>query len=93
MGNTLAIITDLLGTLCLARVVEGMVTAPGNPSGKSLAAACSFLLIKPGWFTDLIGFSLLVIVALLQFLRGQKDKYYGFTSNRCNPRGMELEMK
>lgn len=68
----LAIISGLIGTLCLAGAVQGWLLHRAALLERALLLPAAFLLIKPGWITDLIGYGLLVIVILMQYFKRSK---------------------
>ncbi len=65
----LVIVTGLLGTMSLAAAVQGWLLKRAHLIERLCLLIASLSLIKPGWTTDLIGFSLLAIVAVIQYLR------------------------
>ncbi len=69
---TMAIITGLIGTMALAGAVQGWLIKGSNLFERIVLLAASIALIKPGWETDLIGFGLLFLVAVFQYLRIKK---------------------
>lgn len=69
---TLVIITGLLGTLSLAAAVQGWLLKRTGSIERAILLVASLTLIKPGWTTDLIGFGLLAIVAIFQFVNLRK---------------------
>ncbi len=69
---TLAIVTGLFGTLALAAAVQGWLLKKAALWERIILLAASLTLIKPGWETDIVGFSLLIIVAVSQFIKYKK---------------------
>ena len=69
---TLAIVTGLFGTLALAAAVQGWFLKKAALWERIVLLAASLTLIKPGWETDILGFSLLLIVAVYQFIKYKK---------------------
>jgi TRAP transporter 4TM/12TM fusion protein len=62
----LASITSVIGAAALSAGVVGFVKRPLSWLERIAALAAAFLLIKPGWITDLIGVVVVVILLLLQ---------------------------
>jgi TRAP transporter 4TM/12TM fusion protein len=62
----LAMITATIGAVCLSAGVVGHIKRHLSAVERIAALAAAFLLIKPGWITDLIGAAILVILLLLQ---------------------------
>jgi TRAP transporter 4TM/12TM fusion protein len=62
----LAVPTAILGVMCLASGLHGWLVGPAPPWQRVLLIAAAFCLIKPGLETDLAGFGLLGLVALIQ---------------------------
>jgi TRAP transporter 4TM/12TM fusion protein len=62
----LASITAIIGAACLSAGVVGHIKRPLGVLERVTALVAAFLLIKPGWITDLIGIVLVVILLLLQ---------------------------
>jgi TRAP-type uncharacterized transport system fused permease subunit len=69
---TLVIITGLLGTLALAAAVQGWFLKRAGWGERALLLVAALTLIKPGWWTDLIGLGLLIIVAGYQYIKNKK---------------------
>jgi len=69
---TMAIITGLIGTMALAAAVQGWLLRGSNLLDRIILLGASIALIKPGWETDLIGFGLLFVVAVFQYIRMKK---------------------
>jgi TRAP-type uncharacterized transport system fused permease subunit len=63
----LAIISGLIGTLCLAGAVQGWLLHRATLLERAALMGAAILLIKPGWVTDLIGLGLLAIVFGFQY--------------------------
>jgi len=72
MEITMAVISGLLGTLALAAGVQGWLLKRASWMERGVLIIAALLLIKPGWITDLIGFGLLIIVAVFQYTRIKK---------------------
>jgi TRAP transporter 4TM/12TM fusion protein len=70
MGDTveavLASITSIIGAASLSAGVVGHIKRHLSVLERVTALVAAFLLIKPGWITDLIGIALVVILLLLQ---------------------------
>jgi len=70
MGSTsdaiLTSIKTVIGAASLSAAVVGYVKRPLSVLERLAALGAAFLLIKPGWITDLIGIALVVILLLLQ---------------------------
>jgi TRAP-type uncharacterized transport system fused permease subunit len=62
----LASITSVIGAASLSAGVVGYIKRPLSVLERLTALAAAFLLIKPGWITDLIGIVLVVVLLLLQ---------------------------
>jgi TRAP transporter 4TM/12TM fusion protein len=70
---TLSIITGMVGTTALAAAVQGWLLKRATLLERGILLAAAFSLIKPGWITDLLGFGLLALVVVIQYLkRGNK---------------------
>jgi TRAP transporter 4TM/12TM fusion protein len=61
-------VTASIGTILLAAGLFGYLLRPTLWWERVLLVAAAFLLIKPGWITDLIGLALLVLVLASQYL-------------------------
>ena len=66
IDGILATITATIGAVCLSAGVVGFIKRRLSAVERVAALAAAFLLIKPGWITDLIGAVILVILLLLQ---------------------------
>jgi TRAP transporter 4TM/12TM fusion protein len=64
-----ALITAGVGCMCLAAGLHGYLVAAARPWERAALIAAAFLLIKPGWITDLIGLVLLAGVVAAQMPR------------------------
>ncbi len=64
-----ALITATVGCMCLAAGLHGYLVAPARMWERVLLVAAAFMLIKPGWITDLIGLALLAVVVAAQLPR------------------------
>jgi TRAP transporter 4TM/12TM fusion protein len=64
-----ALVTATLGCACLAGGLHGYFAAPARMWERAVLIAAAFLLIKPGWITDLIGLALLAAVVAAQLPR------------------------
>jgi TRAP transporter 4TM/12TM fusion protein len=69
--SVLAAITALIGAGSLSVGVVGFIKRTLIPVERVAAMAAAFLLIKPGWITDLIGVAVVVILLVLQY-RGRQ---------------------
>ncbi|MBW2145782.1 MAG: TRAP transporter permease [Deltaproteobacteria bacterium] len=65
-GIILAVITSIIGVICLAAGVQGWLIRKSNPLERMLLIAASILLIKPGIFTDLPGLCFFAFVIFSQ---------------------------
>ncbi len=63
---TLAVITSLIGVICLGAAVIGYLLRNTSPFERVLLFAAAFLLIKPGWITDVVGIVCSGLAVLLQ---------------------------
>src|SRR5690606_25847995 len=63
----LAVPTALVGVICLASALHGYLLRETAYWERVLLLAAAFLLIKPGWATDLAGFCALTAVLLVQW--------------------------
>jgi TRAP transporter 4TM/12TM fusion protein len=61
-----ATITAIAGVVLLAGGFFGYLLAPAVAWQRALLIAAALLLIQPGWLTDLLGFGLGAVVALVQ---------------------------
>jgi len=68
----LAVPTAIIGVICLASGLHGWLVGPAPPWQRVLLIASALCLIKPGLETDLAGFGLLGVVALIQVFVGRR---------------------
>jgi TRAP-type uncharacterized transport system fused permease subunit len=68
----LAVPTAILGVMCLASGLHGWLVGPAPPWQRVLLIVAALCLIKPGFETDLVGFGLLAVVALIQAVIGRR---------------------
>jgi len=68
----LAVPTAILGVICLASGLHGWLLGPAPPWQRVLLIAAALFLIKPGFQTDLVGFGLLALVAVIQTFIGRR---------------------
>ena len=61
-------VTASVGTILLAAGLFGYLLRPTLWWERVLLVVAAFLLIKPGWITDLIGLALLAVVLASQIL-------------------------
>jgi TRAP-type uncharacterized transport system fused permease subunit len=66
----LAFVTGSIGVTSLAASVIGYLYKETRTLERVVLFAACFLLIKPGWITDLIGLACMALVLRLQFRRG-----------------------
>ena len=66
---TLAVMTSLIGVICLGAAIIGYLASDTRIEERFLLFAASFLLIKPGWITDILGLLCLVMTLVLQLRR------------------------
>ena len=59
-------VSAIVGVLCLAGGLQGYLLREASPWQRVLLVAAAILLIKPGYITDAIGLSLLVVVIVAQ---------------------------
>jgi TRAP transporter 4TM/12TM fusion protein len=64
-----AVLTGTLGVIALAAGLEGYFIRPGTWLERALFLAAAFLLIDPGFTTDIVGLGLLATGLLIQKLR------------------------
>ena len=64
-----ALITATIGCMCLAAGLHGYLLDTARMWERVVLVAAAFLLIKPGWITDLIGLALLGLVVALHLVR------------------------
>ena len=69
----LSFITATIGTILLAAGLFGYLLRAALWWERLLLVAAAFLLIKPGWITDLIGLALLALVLASQYLVKAKE--------------------
>jgi TRAP transporter 4TM/12TM fusion protein len=70
----LVVITGTFGVIALAASVQNWLLTRCAAWERVVLAAAAITLIKPGWLTDVIGFSLLAIIAAIQLARRRKIK-------------------
>jgi TRAP transporter 4TM/12TM fusion protein len=68
MEIAMAVITGILGTLALAAAAQGWLLKPLNLAIRGILLLAALALIKPGYITDIIGFGLLLMVVLYNFM-------------------------
>lgn len=68
----LAIITGIVGCMALAAAVQGYFLWHASMPERGALLIAALALIKPGWITDLIGASILVIILSIQLVRKRK---------------------
>lgn len=73
MEIAFAILTGLLGTMALSAAVQGWYLKGASLLERALLMVAALALIKPGWETDLIGFGLLIIVTIYQWMKWRKS--------------------
>jgi TRAP transporter 4TM/12TM fusion protein len=66
MNILFSILTGAIGVICLGAGITGYLRKAASFPEKILLLAAAFLLIKPGWATDLIGFLCAGTVLILQ---------------------------
>ncbi len=64
-----ALITATLGCACLAGGLHGYFMATARAWERAVLIIAAFMLIKPGWITDLVGLALLAAVVAAQLPR------------------------
>jgi TRAP transporter 4TM/12TM fusion protein len=64
-----ALITATIGCMCLAAGLHGYLLDTARLWERLVLVAAAFLLIKPGWITDLIGLALLAVVVASHLAR------------------------
>jgi TRAP transporter 4TM/12TM fusion protein len=73
-GIIMVIATALLGMFGVGAALEGFTFALCNPLERVFLAVAGLLLIIPGWRTDLIGLSAIIVILGVQFLRVRVEK-------------------
>jgi TRAP transporter 4TM/12TM fusion protein len=68
----LAVPTAIIGVMCLASGLHGWLVGPAPPWQRVVLIAAALFLIKPGLESDLVGFGLLALVAVMQFIIGRR---------------------
>jgi len=58
--------------MALAASVQGWLLKDATLLERVILLGAALTLIKPGWITDLIGFGLLIIVAVYQYTKYRK---------------------
>lgn len=67
-----AFLTGTLGVICLSAAVIGYFYRKTSIPERLMLFAAAFLLIKPGWVTDLLGLACAALTLLLQFRRERR---------------------
>jgi TRAP-type uncharacterized transport system fused permease subunit len=75
-------VTATLGCACLAGGLHGYFVATARMWERGMLIAAAFMLIKPGWITDLVGLALLVAVVAAQLPRRRAAAALQATSPR-----------
>lgn len=73
MEIAFAVLTGLLGTMALSAAVQGWFLKGASLFERVLLLVAALALIKPGWETDIIGFGLLILVTIYQWMKGRKS--------------------
>jgi len=72
MGSVTSIIfsvlTGVIGVICLGSGIIGYLLRKTSPHERILLFAAAFLLINPGWLTDIAGFLCAVVAVVLQVM-------------------------
>jgi TRAP-type uncharacterized transport system fused permease subunit len=68
----MTVVTGLLGTLCLAASVQGWLLDRLNTALRVVLLIGALALIKPGIYTDLLGFGIFLVIAGFQFITRRK---------------------
>ncbi len=68
----MVVITGTLGIMALAASVQNWMLTRCLTWERVVLAVAAITLIKPGWLTDLVGFSLMAVVVVLQLARRRK---------------------
>lgn len=71
---SLAVVTSLVGIVCLGAGIIGYFIHHTRFYDRILLFAAAFLLIKPGWTTDIFGIVCIIIAAVLQVKRSHGPK-------------------
>ncbi|MEW6669510.1 MAG: TRAP transporter permease [Thermodesulfobacteriota bacterium] len=80
-----AFLTGTMGVICLGAAVIGYFYRETRLPERILLFASSFLLIKPGWVTDVLGLVCAALTLFLQFKRAKKED--GSRSKIQGPKG------
>lgn len=67
-----AFLTGTLGVICLSAAVIGYFYRKTSIPERLMLFAAAFLLIKPGWVTDLLGLACAALTLLVQFRRERR---------------------
>jgi TRAP-type uncharacterized transport system fused permease subunit len=73
----LSFVTGSIGVICLGAAVIGYLVTGARIEERLLLFAASFLLIKPGWITDILGLVCLAMTFILQMRRRSHVKEVG----------------
>ncbi len=76
----LSFVTGSIGVICLGAAVIGYFVSSTRTEERLLLFAASFLLIKPGWITDILGLACLAVTLVLQVRRRSAMKTTGVRS-------------
>jgi TRAP transporter 4TM/12TM fusion protein len=68
------VVTSCIGMFGLAAGLEGYMVKKVIMPARAAAVAGGFLLIDPGFYSDLTGFMLIAVVTLFQFIGKKKDR-------------------
>jgi TRAP-type uncharacterized transport system fused permease subunit len=73
----LASITSIIGAVCLSASVVGYLNRKLTWFWRMVSLVAAFLLIKPGWITDLIGIILALIMVAYHWQRTKREASAG----------------
>ncbi|RPJ14765.1 MAG: DUF3394 domain-containing protein, partial [Desulfobacteraceae bacterium] len=68
----LAVATGMIGSMALAGAIQGYFLWHASAIERGVLLIAALALIKPGWFTDLVGVGLLGIILSIQLIRKKK---------------------
>jgi len=64
----------LIGVFALASALENYLFGKTNLIQRALLFMAALVLIKPGVLTDLIGLGIVVVITVIQYIKGKKTK-------------------
>jgi TRAP transporter 4TM/12TM fusion protein len=79
-----AVVTGLLGTLCLAAAVQGWLLSKLNMVQRVVMLVGALCLIKPGWITDVIGLGILLFIGGFQITMAKRKRAAEMSAGLAN---------